>query len=68
LVENRGFDGSGFHKSTSDVFNQVARKDTDKRICYPRIIKLNNYNQKQVSFFLSNELSLVRKIINYLFK
>jgi hypothetical protein len=26
LVENRGFDGSGSHKSTSNVFNQVVGK------------------------------------------
>jgi hypothetical protein len=68
LVENRGFDGSGSHKSTSNVFNQVVGKYIGKRISYPSINKLNNYNQKQVSFFLLNELSLVRKIIHYLFK
>jgi hypothetical protein len=68
LVENRGFDGSGSHKSTSNVFNQVVGKYIGKRISYPSTNKLNNYNQKQVSFFLLNELSLVRKIIHYLFK
>ena len=68
LVENRGFDGSGFHKSTSNVFNQVVGKSTGKRISYPSINKLNNYNQKQISIFLLKELGLVRKIIHYLFK
>ena len=68
LVENRGFDGSGSHKSTSNVFNKVVSKDIIKRIGYPRMNKLNNYNQKQVGIFLLKELGLVRKIIHYLFK
>ena len=68
LVENRGFDGSGSHKSTSNVFNEVVSKDKIKRIGYPRINKLNNHNQKQVGIFLLKELSLVKKIINYLLK
>jgi hypothetical protein len=68
LVENRGFDGSGSHKSISNVFNQVVSKDKSKRIGYPRMNKLNNYNQKQVGIFLLKELGLVRKIIHYLFK
>jgi hypothetical protein len=68
LVENRGFDGTGSHKSTSNVFNRVVRNDKSKRIGYPRVNKLNNLNQKLVSIFLLNELSLVRKIIHYLFK
>jgi len=67
LVENRGFDGSGFHKSTSNVFNRVVRKSKSKKIKYPRINKLNNHNQKQVGYFLLKELSLGRKIINYFF-
>lgn len=68
LVENRGFDGSGSHKSTSNVFNKVISKEKSKRIGYPCINKLNSHNQKQVGIFLLKELSLVRKIINYLFK
>ena len=68
LVENRGFDGSGSHKSTSNVFNKVVSKEKSKRIGYPRINKLNSHNQKQVGIFLLKELSLVRKIIYYLFK
>jgi hypothetical protein len=68
LINNRGFDGSGFHKSTSNVFNRAVKKCATKRIGYPRINKLNNYNQKQVGIFLLKELSLVRKIIHYLFK
>jgi hypothetical protein len=68
LVENRGFDGSGSHKSTSNVFNKVVNKEKNKRIGYPRTNKLNNHNQKQVGIFLLKELGLVRKIINYLFK
>jgi len=68
LVENRGFDGSGSHKSTSNVFNKVVSKEKSKRIGYPRINKLNSHNQKQVGIFLLKELSLVRKIIHYLFK
>jgi hypothetical protein len=68
LVENRGFDGSGSHKSTSNAFNKVVSKDIIKRIGYPRMNKLNNYNQKQVGIFLLKELGLVRKIIHYLFK
>jgi GR25 family glycosyltransferase involved in LPS biosynthesis len=68
LVENRGFDGSGSHKSISNVFNQVVSKDKSKRIGYPRMNKLNNYNQKQVGIFLLKELGLVRKIMHYLFR
>ena len=68
LVENRGFDGSGSHKSTSNVFNKVVSEYKNKSITYPRLNKLDNYNQKLVSIFLLNELSLVKKIINYLFK
>lgn len=68
LVENRGFDGSGSHKSTSNVFNRIVSNGKSKRISYPRVNKLNNHNQKLVSIFLLNELSLVRKIIHYLFK
>jgi len=68
LVVNRGFDGSGSHKSTSNVFNKVVIKKKSKRIGYPRINKLNSHNQKQVGIFLLKELSLVRKIIHYLFK
>ena len=68
LVENRGFDGSGFHKSTSNVFNKVVSKEKNKRIGYPRINKLNTHNQKQVGIFLLKELSLVKKTIHYLFK
>lgn len=68
FVANIGFDGSGFHKSTSNVFNQFVNKSTRKRICYPRLNKLDNNNLKLVSTFLFKELSLVRKIINYLFK
>jgi hypothetical protein len=68
LVANRGFDGSGFHKSTSNVFNQFVSKSTIKRIGYPRVNKLNNNNQKLGSVFLLKELSLFRKIIHYLFK
>ena len=68
LVENTGFDGSGFHKSTSNVFNRVVRKSKSKKIKYPSINKLNNHNQRQVGYFLLKELSLGRKIINYLFK
>jgi hypothetical protein len=68
LVENRGFDGSGSHKSTSNVFNRVVSNGKSKRISYPRIIKLNTHNQKQVGIFLLKELGLVRKIIHYLFK
>jgi hypothetical protein len=68
LVENRGFDGSGSHKSTSNVFNKVVSEYKNKSIAYPRLNKLDNYNQKLVGIFLLNELSLVKKIINYLFK
>ena len=68
LVENSGFDGSGFHKSTSNVFNKVVRKGKSKKIKYPSINKLNNHNQRQVGYFLLEELSLGKKIINYLFK
>jgi len=68
LVENRGFDGSGSHKSTSNVFNRVISNGKSKRISYPRVNELNNHNQKLVSIFLLKELSLVRKIIHYLFK
>ena len=68
LVENRGFDGSGFHKSTSDVFNRVASKETTSTISYPRINKLNNKNLKKIKTFLLHELSLLTKIKNYLFK
>jgi hypothetical protein len=68
LVENRGFDGSGFHKSTSDVFNRVLGKETNKVIGYPRINKLNNKNLKKIKTFLVHELSLLTKIKGYLFK
>lgn len=68
LVENRGFDGSGSHKSTSNVFNRVVSNGKSKKISYPRIIKLNTHNQKQVGIFLLKELSLVKKTIHYLFK
>ena len=68
LVENRGFDGSGSHKSTSNVFNLDISKVTTKRIGYSRINKLNNRNQKKVGTFLLKELSLIRKIKHYLFK
>ena len=68
LVENRGFDGSGFHKSTSDVFNRVVGKETTTTIGYPRINKLNNKNLKKIKNFLLYELSLLTKIKNYLFK
>jgi hypothetical protein len=68
LVENRGFDGSGSHKSTSNVYNRVVSNGKSKRISYPRIIKLNTHNQKQVGIFLLKELSLVKKTIHYLFK
>jgi hypothetical protein len=68
LVENRGFDGSGFHKSTSDVFNRVLGKETNKIIGYPRINKLNNKNLKKIKTFLVHELSLLTKIKGYLFK
>ena len=68
LVENRGFDGSGSHKSTSNVFNRVVSNGKSKKNSYPRIIKLNTHNQKQVGIFLLKELSLVKKTIHYLFK
>jgi hypothetical protein len=68
LVENRGFDGSGSHKSTSNIFNKNINKGKKKRIGYPHIIKLNNCIQKLIGIFLLNELSLFRKIKNYLFK
>ena len=68
LVENRGFDGSGSHKSTANVFNRVVSNGKSKKISYPRIIKLNTHNQKQVGIFLLKELSLVKKTIHYLFK
>jgi hypothetical protein len=68
LVENRGFDGSGSHKSTSNVFNRVVSNGKSKRISYPRVNELNNHNQKLVSIFLLKELSLVRRIVHYLFK
>lgn len=68
LVQNIGFDGSGSHKSTSNVFNQVVSEYKNKSISYPNVNKLNNRNLKLVSIFLLNELSLGRKIINYLFR
>ena len=68
LVENRGFDGSGSHKSNSNVFGRVVKNDKKKSIGYPHVNKLNNHNLKLISIFLSNELSSVKKIINYLLK
>ena len=68
LVENKGFDGSGFHKSTSDVFNRVVDKETTTTIGYPPINKLNNKNLNKIKTFLLHELNLLTKIKNYLFK
>jgi len=67
LVENRGFDGSGSHKSTTDIFNRNIKKDRNQKIFYLNTIKLNNHIQKQIGTFLLNELNLFKKIKNYLF-
>lgn len=66
LVENRGFDGSGSHKSTSDIFNRNIKKDNNRKIIYLKNIKLNNSIQKKIGIFLLNELNLFKKIKSYL--
>jgi hypothetical protein len=67
LVENRGFDGTGSHKSTSDIFNRNIKNDKNQKIFYLNTIKQNNHIQKQIGTFLLNELNLFKKIKNYLF-
>lgn len=64
LVKNTGFDGSGAHRSTSDIFNITVNK-SQKKIVYPKLLKKNNTNLKKISIFLNKELNFISKIVNF---
>ena len=63
LIENNGFDGSGLHRSKSDVFNL---KTKSKKIKHKFTNKIYNSdkNLEKISIFLKTELSIFNKIKN----
>ena len=64
LVRNTGFDGSGAHRSTSDIFNITVNK-SQKKIVYPKKLKKNDTNLKKITLFLNKELNFISKIVNF---
>ncbi len=67
LVENVGFDGTGLHKSRSNVYNL----DSNKRIIKFKLtskIYNNKENLLKVSYFLKKELNFFNKIKNIFVK
>jgi hypothetical protein len=68
LVKNNGFDGSGLHRSMSNIFNSKNVRVLNKKIIYSKQIELNVPIQKKISIFLSTELNMVNKFIKFLFK
>ena len=63
LIENVGFDGTGLHKSRSNVYNL----DSNKRIIkfkHTSKIYNNKENLLKVSYFLKKELNFFNKIKN----
>ena len=63
FIVNDGFDGSGLHKSTSDIFNLNSKS---KRVSYTLSNKITNNekNLNKISIFLKKELSIFKKIKN----
>jgi hypothetical protein len=66
LVNNIGFDGTGLHKSRSNIFNSVNFKN-DIKFTFNKRINTNTYNLDKISAFLKSELSLYSKIKKILF-
>ena len=66
LIDNDGFDGSGLHKSKSNIFNLKIKS---KKIKYklPNKLYNNNKNLEKISIFLKQELSIFKKIKNIFF-
>ena len=64
LVQNKGFDGSGVHKSTSDIFSKKTLSNISNVIFYPKSLKKNNFILKQISLFLKKELNIINRIIH----
>ncbi len=65
LVNNIGFDGSGAHKSTSNIFNSQKKK-ISKTIVYPKILKKDDKMLESISYFLNKELNFINKIVNFI--
>lgn len=67
LVNNLGFDGTGLHKSKSNIFNSINFKKNIS-FSFDKRIYDNQKNLKKISSFLKRELSLYSKIIRIVFK
>lgn len=67
LVENIGFDGTGLHKSRSNIYNLHVKKKKIEYILSSKIYN-NKENMVKVSNFLKRELSLFNKIKNIFIK
>jgi hypothetical protein len=68
FIENKGFDGSGMHGSTSNIFNLKNKKTAQRAFYYPKKIQFNVYLQKKIGIFLLNELNIISKIVNRFFR
>ena len=66
LVKNKGFDGTGNHRSKNNVFN--TRFNTIKRYKFPKVSKdFSSINKKVIKFFRLN-LSLYGKLKNKIYE
>ena len=66
-VSNRGFDGTGLHKSKIDIFNSEINKVHNK-LDLDIDVRENFEKLDKVSIFLKKELSIFSKIKNILMK
>ena len=59
-IKNKGFDGSGNHKSKTNIFNDKFY--TNKNIKFPLKVEIFNLNIKKVEIFFRENLTLFAKI------
>ena len=60
LIENKGFDGSGNHKSKSDLFNKKFYKKSIST--FPLKVEILQINTKKVEMFFKKNLTFIAKI------
>jgi hypothetical protein len=67
LILNEGFDGSGSHNSTSNLFNNSKSNLSYKQFKFPKAVSPSNNHKIEIEFFFKKKLSKINKLIN-LFK
>jgi hypothetical protein len=66
LVKNTGFDGSGNHKSFSNLFNKMKNFNKKYKIIIPKKVMINQRINSKIETFFKKDLSFFSKLTNFI--